>query len=82
MLAPNLLRRCRQTGLDAKGVTQELLRLKCYCSWTGNFFFFSLSVCLVHHLIIQHLYLLISLVLHFFFLFLFSPFLILLVLLL
>jgi hypothetical protein len=28
----NLPRRCRQTGLDAKGVTLELLRLKFYCS--------------------------------------------------
>jgi hypothetical protein len=31
-LAPNLPRRCRQTGLEAKGVTPELLRLKFYCS--------------------------------------------------
>jgi hypothetical protein len=31
-LALNLLRRCRQTGLDAQGVTPELLRLKFYCS--------------------------------------------------
>jgi hypothetical protein len=47
-LAPNLPRRCRQTGLDAKGVTPEQLRLK-FCSWTRNFFsffffLFSLSV--------------------------------------
>jgi hypothetical protein len=41
----NLPRRCRQTELDAKGVTPELLRLKFYCFWTGNFFSF-LSVCL------------------------------------
>jgi hypothetical protein len=32
MPAPNLPRRCRQTGLDAKGVTPELLRLIFYCS--------------------------------------------------
>jgi hypothetical protein len=32
MPAPNLLRRCRQTGLDAEGVTPELLRLKFYSS--------------------------------------------------
>jgi hypothetical protein len=32
MPAPNLPRRCRQTGLDAKGITTELLRLKFYCS--------------------------------------------------
>jgi hypothetical protein len=37
--APNLPRRCRQTGLDAKGVITELLRLKFYCSWTGDSFF-------------------------------------------
>jgi hypothetical protein len=36
----NLPRRCRQKGLDAKGITPEVLRLKCCCSWTGNFFFF------------------------------------------
>jgi hypothetical protein len=29
---PNLLRRCRQTGPDAEGVTPDLLRLKFYCS--------------------------------------------------
>jgi hypothetical protein len=29
----------RQTGLDAKGVTPELPRLKFYCSWTRDFFF-------------------------------------------
>jgi hypothetical protein len=29
---PNLPKRQRQTGLDAKGVTPELLRLKFYCS--------------------------------------------------
>jgi hypothetical protein len=48
--APNLPRRCRQTALDAKGVTPELLKLKFYCSWARDFFsfsfFFSLSVCL------------------------------------
>jgi hypothetical protein len=38
--APNLPRRHKQTGLDTKGVTPELLRLKFYCSWTGDFFFF------------------------------------------
>jgi hypothetical protein len=38
MLAPNLPRRGTQTGLDAKGVTPELLRLKLHCSWTGKFF--------------------------------------------
>jgi hypothetical protein len=32
----NLPRRCRQTGIDAKRATPELLRLKFYCSWTGN----------------------------------------------
>jgi hypothetical protein len=32
MPTPKLLRRCKQTGLDAKGVTTELLRLKFYCS--------------------------------------------------
>jgi hypothetical protein len=41
-LAPNLPRRHRKTGLNAKGVTPELLRLKFYCSWTGDFFFFFL----------------------------------------
>jgi hypothetical protein len=41
-LAPNLPRRCRQTGLNAKGVTSELLRLKFYYSWTGDCFFFFL----------------------------------------
>jgi hypothetical protein len=48
MLAPNLPRKHRQTELDAKGVTPELLRLKFYCSEPGFFFFFffSLSVCL------------------------------------
>jgi hypothetical protein len=39
MQAPKLPRRCRQTGLDAKRVTPELLRQKFYCSWTGDFFF-------------------------------------------
>jgi hypothetical protein len=29
--APNLLRRCRQAGLDAEGVTPELIKLKFYC---------------------------------------------------
>jgi hypothetical protein len=38
--APNLLRRCRQAGLDAEGVTPELIKLKFYCFWTWNFFFF------------------------------------------
>jgi hypothetical protein len=38
-ISPNLPRRCRQTGLDAKRVTPELLRQKFYCSWTGDFFF-------------------------------------------
>jgi hypothetical protein len=45
-LAPKLPRRHRQTGLDAKRVTPELLRLKFYCSWTGDclfFFLFSFS---------------------------------------
>jgi hypothetical protein len=47
MQAPNWPRRHRQTGLDAKGIAPELLRLKLYCSWTGNvlknsFFFFFL----------------------------------------
>jgi hypothetical protein len=37
--APNLPRRHRQTGLDAKRGTPELLRLKFYCSRTGCFFF-------------------------------------------
>jgi hypothetical protein len=37
--APKLPRRHRQIGLDAKGVTPELLRLKFYCSWTIDFFF-------------------------------------------
>jgi hypothetical protein len=39
---PNLPRRHRQTGLDAKGVIAELPRMKFYCSWTGDFltFFF------------------------------------------
>jgi hypothetical protein len=39
--APNLPRRCRQTGLDAEEVTPEPLTLKFYCSWTRNFFSFS-----------------------------------------
>jgi hypothetical protein len=30
--SPYLPRRCRQIGLDAKGITPELLRLKFYCS--------------------------------------------------
>jgi hypothetical protein len=54
MPAPNLPRRNRQTGLDAKVVTPELLRLKLYCFWTRDFFcsffsfffLFSLSICL------------------------------------
>jgi hypothetical protein len=42
-------------GLDAKGVTPELLTLKFYYSWTGDSFFFcflflSLSVCLSYSL--------------------------------
>jgi hypothetical protein len=40
--APNLPRRSRQTGLNARGVTPELLRLKFYCSWTEDIFFFFL----------------------------------------
>jgi hypothetical protein len=52
MPAPNLPRRCRQTGLYAKGITLEQLRLKFYCSWTWDFFsfffLFSWSVHLVH----------------------------------
>jgi hypothetical protein len=32
MLAPNLLRKLRQTGLDAEGAAPELLRLKFCCS--------------------------------------------------
>jgi hypothetical protein len=69
MPAPNLPRRRRQTGLNAKQETTELLRLKFYCSWTRDFFFpffFSLSVCLICCLTVHHLSLLISLVLHFF----------------
>jgi hypothetical protein len=80
-LVPNLLRRCRQTGLDAKGATPELLKLKFYCSWALDFFFLfsfflcSLSVCLsCHCLIFHHIYLLISLVLHFLLSFSFSFF--------
>jgi hypothetical protein len=41
MLSWNLPRRCRQTGLDGKGVTLELQRLKLYCSWTSYFLFFN-----------------------------------------
>jgi hypothetical protein len=37
-LAANLPRWCRQTGLDAKGIMPELLRLNFYCSSTGIFF--------------------------------------------
>jgi hypothetical protein len=37
--APNLPKRHTQTGLDAKGVTSEQLRLQFYCSRTGDFFF-------------------------------------------
>jgi hypothetical protein len=44
-LAPGLPRRHRQRGLDAKGVTPELLRLKFYFSWTRDLFLFSLSIC-------------------------------------
>jgi hypothetical protein len=36
--APNLPKRHTQTGLDAKGVTSEQLRLQFYCSITGDFF--------------------------------------------
>jgi hypothetical protein len=43
-LATNLPRRHRQTGLDAKGVTPDILRLKFYCSWTKNFFLFFFSL--------------------------------------
>jgi hypothetical protein len=64
-LALNLLRRCRQTGLDAKGVTPELLRMKFYCSQIWNFFF-SLFVCSAHSLFVHHQSLLISLFLLFF----------------
>jgi hypothetical protein len=47
-LALNLLGRCRptgeqisrQTGLDARGVTPEQVRLKFYCSWTYDLFSF------------------------------------------
>jgi hypothetical protein len=38
--APNLPKTHTQTGLDAKGVTSEQLRLHFYCSITGDFFFF------------------------------------------
>jgi hypothetical protein len=66
--AQNLPKRCRQTRLDAKRVTPELLRLKFYCSGTWNFvffFLFSLSVCcLVPCLLVHHISLLITLVLH------------------
>jgi hypothetical protein len=37
--APNLPKRHRQTGLDAKGVTSEQGRLQFYCSRTGDLFF-------------------------------------------
>jgi hypothetical protein len=46
MPAPNLPRRCRQTRLDAEGVTPELLRLKFYYSWTWNLFFSLFLKCL------------------------------------
>jgi hypothetical protein len=36
--APNLLKRHTQTGLDAKGLASEQLRLQFYCSKTGDFF--------------------------------------------
>jgi hypothetical protein len=39
--ALNLSRRHWQKGLDAKVVKPELLRLKFYCSRTGDFFFFA-----------------------------------------
>jgi hypothetical protein len=66
-----------KTGLEANGVTPELLRLKFYCSWTRMFlffiyfifsflFFFLFFVCLVSCFIVHHLSLSISLVLHFF----------------
>jgi hypothetical protein len=40
--APNLPKRHTRTGLDAKRVTSEHLRLQFYCSRTGDFFFFFL----------------------------------------
>jgi hypothetical protein len=36
---PNLPKRHTQTGLDAKGVTSQQLRLQFYCSRIGEFFF-------------------------------------------
>jgi hypothetical protein len=42
--APILPKWHSQTGLDAKGVTSEQLRLQFYCSRTGDFFFPSLRV--------------------------------------
>jgi hypothetical protein len=38
--APNLPKRYKQTGLDAKGVTSEQLKLQFYFFRTGFFFFF------------------------------------------
>jgi hypothetical protein len=38
--APNLPKRHRQTGLDAKEVTSEQIRLQVYCSRIGDLFFF------------------------------------------
>jgi hypothetical protein len=40
--APNLPKRHTQTGLDAKELTAEQLRLQFYCSKIGDFFFPSL----------------------------------------
>jgi hypothetical protein len=39
--APNLPKRHTQTGLDAKGVTSQQLRLQFYCYRTGDLFFSS-----------------------------------------
>jgi hypothetical protein len=80
MLAPNLLGRhrptgeqiSRQTGLDAKGLTPELLRLKFYCSRTRNIHFFLFFKCLSCALFdCPPSLLLVSLVLLFFFFFFF-----------
>jgi hypothetical protein len=79
-LSPNMPRRCRQAGLDSKGESPKLLRLKFYCYWNRDFFFsffFSLSICLLCCLIVHHLSLLISLVLHLFSFFFFFFFLLL-----
>jgi hypothetical protein len=56
-------------GLDAEGVTPELLRLKLYCIWTWDIFFFFLclsNACLIHCWLVHYLSLLISLALYFF----------------